>query len=233
MHRDAVDESKMVHLQKILGYNFVNLDNLYCAIVHPGVSRKRSHIFTFQRLEFLGDRVLGLCLAELLYLKFHDSEGTLAQKIAILGSATEITCVAKESGMIECFSFQQDAYISENKNSSCVADITEALLGTIYLESNIENVKTIITSLWNDKINSTEFNHKDAKSELQELSQGLFGKIPIYSIFEKSGSEHNPTFKVSVICSNYSVFGIGSSKKLAEQDAAKQMLEVIKKSKGM
>ncbi|MDR0677635.1 MAG: ribonuclease III [Holosporaceae bacterium] len=214
----------VLKLQKIIGYNFRKNELIEAAIFHPGIKGDKKY---FERLEFLGDRVLGLSLANFLYENFLDErEGSLAIRIANLAGTDFLIKIVKKTKIIDCLTFPKDFFISVDKNSSAIADMLEAILGAIFLDSNFETVKQIIIKLWSDDINSTK--EKDFKTMLQEKSQAEFLQLPIYKLIKMTGEAHNPTFEIEVTACGESALGYGNSKKNAEHNAAKRLMEKIK-----
>ena len=218
------------NLQNIIKYEFKNVCFAITAISHPGLKKRRSgcNNSDFERLEFLGDRVLGLALADFLYEKFsQDSEGDLAIKIALLAGTNFLIKVAKRTGIIDNFSFPKNFFISTNKNSSSIADMFEAVLGAIFLDSDFETVKRVIVKLWENDIDTVALKWKDSKSQLQEVVQAKTQKHPVYRLIEMTGEAHDPVFKMEVKACGKSAIGYGISKKNAEHEAAAYLLEKL------
>jgi ribonuclease-3 len=219
-------------LQNIVGYEFRNVGLAETAIVHPGIKKSRSNRDNsdFERLEFLGDRVLGLALASFLYKRYpEDSEGDLAIRIAILAGTDFLIRLAKKTEIIASFSLPKDFFASTNRNSSSIADMFEAVLGAIFLDSNFETVDEIIIKLWENDIDVAILNAKDSKSRLQEVVQAKTPKLPVYRLIEMTGEVHDPIFKMEVNACGKSAIGHGISKKNAEHDAAARLLEKLEK----
>ncbi|MDR2645644.1 MAG: ribonuclease III [Holosporaceae bacterium] len=218
----------VAELQNIIGYEFKNLDLVTIAIAHPGL-KKNDHIAHqyFERLEFLGDRVLGLSLAEFLYEKFpQESVGSLAVRIATLAGTDFMINLAKKTKIIDCFSTPQDFFISSNKNSASIADMLEAVLGAIFLDADFKTVKEIIVKLWKNDVDASL--GKDSKSLLQEISQSETGSLPSYSNVKVTGKAHDPTFEITVEACGEQAVGHGNSKKNAERDAATKLIKKLR-----
>jgi ribonuclease-3 len=216
-------------LQNIIGYEFKNTGLVTIALTHPGF-KKRDRISNrnFERLEFLGDRVLGLALSNYLYEKFpQDSEGDLAMRIAILAGTDFLINLAKKTKILDSFSIPSDFFISVNKNSSSIADMFEAVLGALFLDSNFETTKDIIAKLWENDINASVPKEKDSKSRLQEITQAESCELPIYRLLKTTGEAHDPVFEMEARACGESAVGCGFSKRNAEHDAAAKLIEKL------
>jgi ribonuclease-3 len=216
-------------LQHIIGYKFNDLGNIGVAISHPGLKKSaKSSSRNFERLEFLGDRVLGLSLSNLLYKKFpNDSEGDLAMRIAVLAGTDFLIILAKKTKIVDCFSFPKDFFVSTNKNSSAIADMMEAVFGAVFLDSNFEMAMGIVTKLWEDDIPKVIYKRKDSKSLLQEMSQAECTGLPVYRLVKMLGKAHDPIFEIEVSACGASAVGCGNSKRNAEHDAAGKLIKKI------
>lgn len=221
------------HLEKILGYEFKNTDMICIAIQHPGL-KKRDKTFArkFEKLEFLGDRVLGLSLTTLMYENCsEDSEGDLAIRIATLAGTDFLIELARRSGIIKCFSIPKDFFVSINKTSSSIADMMEAVFAAIYLDSNFDITKNVIKKLWSSDINKVVYKEKDSKSQLQELLQAQGKSLPVYRLIKMTGEAHDPIFEVEVTADVCSAIGYGNTKKSAEHDAAGKLVLQLRNEK--
>lgn len=220
---------KVSNLEKIIGYEFKSRENIEIALSHPGTKKcDRSFSKKFERLEFLGDRVLGLSLAYLIYSKYkEESEGELAIRMASLAGTEFLIETAKKTKMIECFSYPKDLFVSKNKNSSSIADMVEAVLGAVFLDAGFLEAKEIIERLWGDNLDKTIFKKKDPKTRLQEISQSQSEELPFYRLIKMSGEAHDPIFEVEVSACGYSASGFGNSKKSAEHDAAEKLIKKL------
>ena len=182
----------------------------------------------FQRLEFLGDRVLGLSIAEDLLIKFGNyDEGKLAKLYAYLTSKKVLVIVARSIGLLDFLKKKNIHNISDK----ILSDYMEALIGLMFLDKGFDLTRNNILLLWNVEI-INEYNLKDDyKSSLQEWSQSKKLGLPKYILTEKDGPDHKPIFKVKVEIKTYvSTEGKGSTLQLAEQNAAKVFLKSNKSS---
>ena len=212
-------------LEKKLKINFKNKDLLIRSLIHKSFDSKNNN----EKLEFLGDRILGFIIAKkLLELYPADKEGTLDKKLASL--------VNKKMCLLVCESFELEKYIktsSSNKKNykvenKIISDACEAIIGAVFLDQGIKVAEGFILDLWAEHIDNTTQTKIDSKTRLQEYSLKKFKKLPIYKLIENSGPKHKPTFKIEVKIKNTkSTTGKGFSKKDAEQNAATELLKNI------
>ena len=212
-------------LEKKLKVNFKNKDLLIKSLIHKSFDSKNNN----EKLEFLGDRILGFIIAKkLLELYPTDKEGTLDKKLASL--------VNKKMCLLVCKSFELERYVktsSSNKKNfkienKIISDACEAIIGAVFLDQGIKVAERFILDLWAEHIDNTTQTKIDSKTRLQEYSLKKFKKLPIYKLIENSGPRHKPTFKIEVKIKNTkSTTGKGFSKKDAEQNAATELLKNI------
>ena len=214
----------MDELQRILGYRFRNLRLLEQALTHSSVTGNEHR--NYERLEFLGDRVLGMTMAHLLYKMFPDDrEGVLAQRHVKLVCADMVAKVVRRLGITAYIKVKEQDTL---KSVHVLCDIGEAIIGAIYIDSNIENAIDFVERNWCDMIDRQTGSIKDFKSRLQEKFHSMKLASPVYEIVEKSGSEHEPMFTVKVAKDDhFFAVGMGKNKKLAEQDAAEKLLKMM------
>lgn len=220
----------LVNIEKILGYEFADSQILIKALTHPSMHRKSKKIhMTFEKLEFLGDRVLGLCLSTILYKKYtNEDEAIFAIRLAHLASTSSLVDVAKSSKLINEFYLPHDEI---EHGASSVADMVEATLAAVFLDGGLDAAINVVNKLFGKKLSQDINREKDAKSKLQEYSQGINVGLPIYSVQNINGPQHDITFTIKVEVGKLSAVGIGKNKKMAEQDAAKNLLLEIDKCK--
>ena len=186
--------------------------------------------FNNEKLEFLGDRVLGLVLSKTIYELYpNETEGSLDKRFASL--VNRKTCL-KISKILELEKFLILGNTYKKKfeiEDKILGDACEALIGAIYLDSGYKVVENFIIKFWNDEINKSTKIEIDSKTKLQEYSLKLFKKLPIYNVLSFKGPQHRPQYKVSVKIKNSKTFyGIGNSKKEAQLNAAKKLLKILK-----
>ena len=213
-------------LEKKLKINFKNKDLLVKSLTHKSFN----NIDNNEKLEFLGDRVLGLVIAKkLLEIYPNEKEGVLDKKFASLVNKKTCLEVAKK---LELHKYILTLNIKKKKNDiedKIIADSCESLIGSIYLDKGFQIVEKVIMNLWADNIRRSVVTQIDAKTKLQEFSLKKFKKLPIYKLISNTGPRHQPVFKVAVKLSNTKFFiGEGKSKKDAQQQAAIKCLANIK-----
>ena len=213
-------------LEKKLKINFKNKDLLVKSLTH----KSYDNIDNNEKLEFLGDRVLGLVIAKkLLEIYPNEKEGVLDKKFASLVNKKTCLEVAKK---LELHKYILTLNIKKKKNDiedKIIADSCESLIGSIYLDKGFQIVEKVIMNLWADNIRRSVVTQIDAKTKLQEFSLKKFKKLPIYKLISNTGPRHQPVFKVAVKLSNTKFFiGEGKSKKDAQQQAAIKCLANIK-----
>ena len=206
------------HLEKKINFKFKDKKLLIKSLTHKSYDK----VVNNEKIEFLGDRVLGLIIAKkLLEIYPNEKEGILDKKFASLVNKNTCLQVAKNIHL--------EKYIltSNSKNKKIkiedkvIADCCEALIGAIYLDKGLVAAENFILSFWRENIKKSIVTQIDAKTKLQEFSLKKFKKLPIYKIISNTGPRHKPIFKVSVKLPNSKYFiGEGSSKKDAEQKAA-------------
>ena len=206
------------NLEKKLNLEFNDQKLFLRSLTHKSYDSIKNN----EKIEFLGDRVLGLIIAKkLLEIYPSEKEGILDKKFASLVNKKKCLEIAKY--------IQLEKYIlifnPKNKKikieDKVVADCLEALIGAVYLDKGLNIVEKFILNLWKDHINASIITQIDAKTNLQEHSLKLFKILPIYKLISNTGPRHKPLFKVSVKLKNTKIFtAVGNSKKDAEQNAA-------------
>jgi ribonuclease-3 len=206
-------------LEQRIGYQFKNKKLLEKALIHS--SLKHGSV-DFERLEFLGDRVLGLVISEFIYDNFQTSEGEMAkmQSAFVCANACyEIGLNIKLEGEI------QTAGQHLKTNKTVLADAIEALLGAIFIDGGYDSVKKSVISLWQDIFTSYDSATMEPKTVLQELTQAENGEVPTYTVISTSGPSHAPEFLVEVRAINQTARASGQSRKIAETNAARLLLQ--------
>jgi ribonuclease-3 len=211
-------------LQVHIDYNFKDPALLERALTHASSSAGASN----ERLEFLGDRVLGLVIAEKLHALYPaDPEGILALKLNALVRSEACTLAAEKAGLGDYLILANSEIASGGrKKSAILAGACEALIAALYLDGGFETARTFIERFWQDQFSGLDRDMRDAKTALQEWAQARKGGVaPIYSLVKREGPDHAPSFSVQVIVADHEpVLGEGSSKREAEQAAAQVML---------
>ena len=209
-------------LEKILQIKFKNKKILEKSLIHKSLDPINNN----EKLEFLGDRVLGFVISKKLYEIYPDeTEGALDKKFASLVNKNMCLSIANKlnlSKFIKTNTNKTNNYKPENK---IISDTCEAIIGAIFLDQGIKVVENFILKIWNEYIENTQETKIDSKTMLQEFSLKKYKVLPKYNLLKTKGPKHKPVFHVQVkIKSSKSIDGIGSSKKLAEQDAATSLL---------
>jgi ribonuclease III len=213
-------------LEKAIGYEFEAKERLDRALTHS--SARTSTGKNYERLEFLGDRVLGLCVAELLFESFGDAdEGELSVRLNQLVSASACAEVADSLELHRYIRTGADVKKLTGKRMLNVrADVVESLIAALYLDGGLDAARRFILSQWKDRAVKADGIRRDAKTELQEWAHARYQLTPVYRIMERSGPDHDPRFKVQVEVSGLDPeTGVERSKRAAEQVAATKLLE--------
>lgn len=212
-----------------INYSFTDLQLLKVSLTHSSFHEKKNNI-NYQRLEFLGDRVLGLVIADLLFEKFpEEKEGELSKRFSDLVNKKTLVHIANLIELEQLIIVAKELDDPFQITDSMLADSTEAIIGAIFLDSNYNNVKKVIKLLWNSKIEDQKIPPENPKSFLQEWCLKNKRELPIYKIVKKEGPDHSPKFIVEVKVKNYAkVSESGNSIREAEIVAAKRILEKLK-----
>ena len=214
----------MEALQKRIGYQFRDINLLARALTHPSLAKKENN----QRLEFLGDAVIALVVARIIYDLFpNEQEGELARRQADLVRGETLAQVAREIGIGDVLKVATSEIQSGGRdNPSNLEDAIEALIGAIYLDGGLEAVEKFATPIWRELAKNVQSAPKDAKTSLQEWAQGRGLPLPIYKVLATTGSAHAPVFTIEVTVQGCgSVSATAASKRLAQQEAAGILLE--------
>jgi len=216
---------KLSILQKKINIKFKNLNYLKKSITHKSYDPSKN----YEKLEFLGDRILGFVISKKLIELYPDQkEGVLDKKLASLVNKNKCLEVAKSIGL-EKFILVGNKSLNTRVENKIVADSIEALIGAIYYDKGFEIVEKFILFNWKNFINLSIELVVDPKTKLQEYSLKKFKSLPIYRLVSSSGPRHKPKFTISVKLKDTKMYdGSGDSKKKAEQNAAKKLLDSIK-----
>ena len=215
-------------LQVRIGYHFADPDLLDRALTHssavsPGKRIERS----YQRLEFLGDRVLGLVVADMLYRRFPKAnEGELSRTLNTLVRKETCAVIARQLKLgPELILGDSEARTGGAEKEAILGDVTEAIIGAIYLDGGLEEARTFIETHFKEFIGDGQTHRADAKTTLQEWAQARGLEPPNYELVERTGPDHAPEFTITVTLGDYaSLSATGPSKKIAEHKAAELFL---------
>jgi len=220
-------DNPILVLEKILGHAFKDKSLLIQAITHPSLEGEAN----YQRLEFLGDRVVGLAVAGLVFAKFgDDSEGKLSRRQAALVRKETLCQVAIDLGVAPLIRMTETTLKTGGKdNASILSDVIEALVGALYIDGGFQAAKAFVEGAWRHRLEDKTA-AKDPKSGLQEWAQGRAKPLPRYETVERSGPDHAPSFSIKVSVEGLGdAVGSGTSKRIAETKAAEKLLKKAKK----
>ena len=218
-------EKKLRILEKIIKYNFKNKSILEKALTHKSYNNNINN----EKLEFLGDRVLGLMIAEKLLEKYpKEKEGVIDKKFSNLVNKKTCSLIAKKIDLKK-FIYVGSSHRKFDKSSAKInSDCLEAIVGAIYLDGGLKPAEKFIYHFWEEYLLKSNITLIYPKTKLQEFSLKKFKILPKYIFSKKTGPQHRPLFKTEVqIPNSKKVIGIGSSKKNAQQDAANKLLKYL------
>ncbi len=219
-------------LEKKIGYQFNDRSLLNSALSHRSVGRDNN-----ERLEYLGDAILGFVIASALYEQFPQAtEGELSRLRATLVRGVTLADVARSLNLSDYLNLGPGELKSGGgRRESILAGAIEAVIGAVYIDGGIDVAKKLILNLFAERLAeiTPKSVEKDPKTRLQELLQSRAKKLPVYTTLAVSGAEHEQSFKVScdVEILDQPVEGVGGSRRAAEQDAAQQALSMLSKRK--
>ena len=221
-------------LEAALGYKFENITLLQNALTHSSYANERWHnsLLSNERLEFLGDSILGMVVAEYLYTNFPDRpEGELTRMRADMVCETSLAAIALQLGLGEHLLLGHgEERFGGRTRASILADAVESVIAASYLDGGMDAAKGIITRFVLCNVPVSKLQNTDYKTALQELIQQKKNQVLCYRLVGESGPDHDKVFTAQVLLNDQVVGeGSGSSKKRAEQDAARAALEKLKK----
>ena len=218
--------SDLAKLEKNLKIIFKNKDLLIKSLTHKSANQIENN----EKLEFLGDRVIGLVLAnKLIDLYPDEKEGVLDKRFATLVNRNTCCLIAWNLGL-QNYIIQGNKKIKINKkDEKILSDACEAFIGALYLDRGFDYVKNFILYAWKKNLDESIVTILDSKTKLQEYSLKVYKKLPIYKLVNSHGPRHNPTYKISVSISGVKpIIGVGKSKQQAEQNGAHKLLKLNK-----
>ena len=213
-------------LQLTISYNFQNFDLLNRSLIHKSFDNQNNN----EKLEFLGDRVLGLIISKkLLEIYPEEKEGIIDKKYANLVNKKTCLNIAKKINIKKFMILGGSHQFLERSEDKIISDCLEALIGAIFLDGGLKSAEKFILSFWKENLQNSILPLIDAKTKLQEYSLKKFKELPKYKFYKKTGPQHKPTFKTDVQIQNSKKFvGTGTSKKSAQQNAANKLLIELK-----
>ncbi len=216
-------------LQSRLGYAFRRSDLLNLALTHPSVAHESAGAAQHnQRLEFLGDRVLGLVVAESLFRQHgREREGKLAARLSALVRGEVCAAIAQKLGLGDFVQVGATEKLQGIHNlQSVLGDVMEAVIGAVYLDGGYDKARDLVQRLWADVITKPDTAVKDAKTFVQEWALAKGKILPVYSMVGREGPEHKPIFKVKLSIPKFGeAEGEGPSKQAAEMSAAQRFIQ--------
>ena len=217
--------SNILKLEKKLKVKMKNKSLLFEALTH----KSSNHEVNNEKLEFLGDRVIGLILSKkLIDLYPSKAEGILDKRFAKLVNRKTCATIAWSMGLNNFVILGDNKKKITQKDEKILSDSCEAIIGAIYIDRGFDYVKEFVLKFWKKEIDESDITVLDSKTELQEYSLKLYKTLPIYRLVNTKGPKHNPLFKISVSVKGSKKFiGSGNSKKQAEQNAAGNLLRSI------
>ncbi len=219
--------------EKKINFKFKNKKNLISALIHPSYVKEKKYDKNllkndFERLEFLGDRVLGLIISDLIFDKFKNyNEGSLTKKLSYLVQKEFLYKIALEINIKEILKYSHKKENSRT-NMSILADSVESLIGSIYVDSGFNHSVKFIKRIWEPYLDIEASNQQDPKTKLQEISQQQYKSLPKYVLIKKQGPSHSPLFTISLkVLKLEEIRASGKSIREAEKKAAKIALKKI------
>ena len=220
---------EIINIEKKFKIKFINKNLLKNSLTHKSHDPKKN----YEKLEFIGDRVLGLVIAnKLLELYPDEKEGIMDKKLANLVNKNKCYEIGKKLELhkyILVGNIKNKDKKEKTIQSKIIADCCEAVIGAIYIDQGLKVARSFILNSWKNELKFSDKLIIDSKTRLQEYSLKKFKKLPKYKLLENSGPRHKPIFKVAVKISNTDfISSSGESKKIAEQNAAKLLLNKLK-----
>ena len=218
-------EKKIKELEKIIKYNFKKPSLLVKALTHKSFDNNINN----EKLEFLGDRVLGLIISEKLLDKYPDeNEGIIDKKFANLVNKKTCVLIAKKINLKKFILLGSSHKKLQRTADKISSDCLEAIVGAIYIDGGLKSAEKFILIFWEEYLLKSSITLIDSKTKLQEFSLKKFKELPKYIFFKKTGPQHRPLFKTEVqIPNSKKIVGVGSSKKNAQQNAAEKLLKIL------
>lgn len=227
----GLDPATREALEALLGHRFRDAALLETALTHSSLAPRRERRFGFDRMEFLGDRVLALVIADLLVSTHpEESEGDLGRRFATLVSAPSLAEIADELGLARHLRVAaSESEVDGQRRRSVMADAFEALLGALYRDGGLAPAERFLRTVFVPRVEAMLAPPRDPKTRLQERAQGRGDSLPVYRLLSSQGPAHEPHFTVEVETMGRRATGEGKSKRLAERAAAQALLDTWEK----
>ena len=217
-------------LENQLGHTFIDQDLIRDALTHSSAGKERD----YERLEFLGDRVLGLIVAQILFAKFPtESEGDLAKRFSALVQGSFLAQISRKIDLGSYTTFSSsERQAGGADNDNILADVFEAVIGALYLDAGLEKCRVLVEQLWADSFFEMQAPPQHPKTKLQEWAQSKGLPLPSYIILRQSGPDHLPVFDVELTLEGHEkVVAQGNSRQAAEKEAAEIFLRGMETDK--
>ncbi len=236
----TIDEELLRQLEKKLGYRFNNENLLIQALVHRSYSNEKGSqkIEDNERLEFLGDAALELAISDIMFNEYPQySEGELSKLRSLIVNEQQLSKLAESLELGSAILLGKGEELTGGRTKpSVLADCMEAVLAAVYLDGGYEKLREVVKNLFGQLFMGSksplEVLNRDFKTRLQEYTQNEYKETPTYELEKETGPDHDKTFYVSVLVGDKKVgYGVGKSKKAAEQKAAEEALRVLLKEK--
>ena len=213
-------------LEKIINYNFKNKDLLRLSLTHKSFDNINNN----EKLEFFGDRVLGLVISKkLIEIYPEEKEGIIDKKYANLVNKKTCLAIALKVDIKKFMTLGASQASLQRSADKIMSDCLEAIIGAIYLDGGPKYAEKFVLSFWKHDLDNSVLPTVDAKTQLQEHSLKKYKELPKYTFYKKTGPQHSPVFKTAVeIPFTKKTIGSGTSKKNAQQNAARKMLNLLK-----
>ncbi len=214
------------NIEKIINIKFNNKSLLLNSFIHKSFNKEINN----EKLEFLGDRVIGLIISKkLITLYPNENEGIIDKKFASLVNKKTCAKVFRSLNLKKYIKTGNSFKNIRFGDERILSDTCEALIGAVYLDQGFVNTEKFVLNIWKHYIKDSNIIEVDPKTKIQEYSLKKFKKLPIYKTLKKSGPNHNPFFQVSIQIENSKKYlGEGNSKKTAEQNAALKLIRNLK-----
>jgi ribonuclease-3 len=230
----APHDERLLRAETLLGHVFARRERLAEALTHrsvlgEGTTRAARARPSNERLEFLGDRVLGLLMAEWLAERFPaEAEGELGRRLAHLVAAPTLAAIARENGVASLLSVAEgEARAGVRARDNVLADALEALLGALFLDAGLAPARAVVRRFWHAAIEAQGAPPKDAKTALQEWAQARGLGLPAYTLIGSLGPPHAPVFRIAARIGEAAAEGQGTTRRAAEQEAAAALLATL------
>ena len=212
-------------LEIIIKYNFKNSDLLHQSMIHKSFDNENNN----EKLEFLGDRVLGLIISKKLIETYpNEKEGIIDKKLSNLVNRKTCSYIAKKINIRKFIILGSSQKLLDRSEEKITSDCLEALIGAIYLDTGFKSAEKFVLNFWKTQLNNSSMPLIDSKTQLQEYSLKRFKILPKYTFYKKTGPQHKPLFKTDVeIPNTKKATGTGNSKKNAQQNAALKLLKFL------